>query len=112
MRIVIQGSATPQQVGKAVQEILENTLNKAEVKGQKYPIHNPVIEFNINVQGEETPMLLVDDERGTMLTIHTGIEKGNLTEYVEPDRQELLNKFDEMVNSVTENEVTDIEIVE
>lgn len=107
MRIVLQGSATPQQVGKAIQEILTNTLEKAEVKGQKYPIHNAVIEFNINVAGEEKPMLLVDDEKGTMLTIHSGIEKGELTEYVEIDRSELLSKFNEMVDNATKEEETE-----
>lgn len=101
MRIVLQGSLTPQQMGKAVQEILENTLEKAEAKGQKYPIHNPVIEFNLNVQGEEKPVLIMDDERNTMLTVHSGIEKGKLTEYVEVDRSELIAKFDEMVDNAT-----------
>ncbi|MDA1509632.1 hypothetical protein PDJ86_22505 [Bacillus cereus group sp. TH36-2LC] len=101
MRIVLQGSCTPSQMGKAVQEILENTLEKAEVKGKKYPVHNAVIEFNVNVAGEEKPVLIVDDERGTMLTIHSGIEKGKLTEYVEPDRTELLEKFNEMVDNAT-----------
>ncbi|MDZ4632249.1 hypothetical protein ORN01_25165 [Bacillus cereus] len=101
MRIVLQGSATPKQVGDAIQEILTNTLEKAEVKGKKYPVHNAVIEFNVNVAGEEKPVLIVDDERGTMLTIHSGIEKGKLTEYVEPDRTELLEKFNEMVDNAT-----------
>lgn len=101
MRIVLQGSATPKQVGDAIQEILTNTLEKAEVKGKKYPVHNAVIEFNINVAGEEKPVLIVDDEKGTMLTIHSGIEKGKLTEYVEPDRKELLEKFNEMVDNAT-----------
>jgi helix-turn-helix protein len=104
MRIVFQGSATGQQIGKAVAEIISNTLEKAEVKGQKYPIHNAVIEFNLNIQGQEKPMLLVDDEKGTMLTIHTGIEKGELTEYVEVDRSELIAKFDEMVANATGEE--------
>lgn len=99
MRIVFQGSATPQQIGKAVEEILNNTLEKAEVKGKKYPIHNAVVEFNINVAGEEKPMLLMDDEKNTMFTVHTGIEKGKLTDYVEVDRQELLDKFNEMVEN-------------
>lgn len=104
MRIVLQGSATPKQVGDAIQEILTNTLEKAEVKGKKYPVHNAVIEFNINVAGEEKPVLIVDDEKGTMLTIHSGIEKGKLTEYVEPDRTELLEKFNEMVDNATPKE--------
>lgn len=97
MRIVLQGSCTPAQLGKAVEEILKNTLEKAEVKGKKYPLHNAVVEFNLNVQGEEKPVLVLDEERGTMLTIHTGIEKGKLTEYVEVDRSELVAKFNEMV---------------
>lgn len=101
MRIVLQGSATPKQVGDAIQEILTNTLEKAEVKGKKYPVHNAVIEFNINIAGEDQPQLLVDDEKGTMLTIHTGIEKGKLVDYVEPDRKELLEKFNEMVDNAT-----------
>jgi hypothetical protein len=101
MRIVFQGSATAQQIGKAIEEILNNTLEKAEAKGQKYPIHNAVVEFNMNVKGQEKPVLLVDDEKGTMLTVHTGIEKGKLTEYVEVDRSELIAKFDEMVDNAT-----------
>ncbi|MDA2738425.1 hypothetical protein PDQ75_25050 [Bacillus cereus group sp. Bc015] len=104
MRIVLQGSCTPSQMGKAVQEILENTLEKAEVKGKKYPIHNAVIEFNLNIAGEDKPMLLMDEERGAMLTIHTGIEKGKFVDYVEPDRKELLDKFYEMVDNATKEE--------
>lgn len=104
MRVVLQGSCTPSQMGKAVQEILENTLEKAEVKGKKYPIHNAVIEFNINIAGEEQPMLLMDSEKGAMLTIHTGIEKGKFTEYVEPNREELLSKFNEMMDNATKEE--------
>lgn len=104
MRIVFQGSATPQQIGKGIAEILSNTLEKAEAKGQKYPIHNAVVEFNLNIQGQEQPVLIVDDEKGTMLTIHTGIEKGELTEYVEVDRSELIAKFDEMVANATGEE--------
>lgn len=104
MRIVLQGSCTPSQMGKAVQEILENTLEKAEAKGKKYPIHNAVVEFNLNVVGEDKPVLVMDDERGAMLTIHTGIEKGKLTEYVEPNREELLSKFNEMMDTAIEKE--------
>lgn len=109
MRIVLQGSCTPSQMGKAVQEILENTLEKAEAKGKKYPIHNAVIEFNLNVVGEDKPVLVMDDERGAMLTIHSGIEKGKLTEYVEPNREELLSKFHEMMDSAIEKEETEEE---
>jgi hypothetical protein len=109
MRIVLQGSATAQQVGKAVQEILTNTLEKAEVKGQKYPIHNAVIEFSLNIQGQEKPMLLMDDERNAMLTVHTGIEKGEFTEYKEVDRQELLDKFNEMMDNATKEETEEDE---
>ncbi|WP_324658887.1 hypothetical protein [Bacillus cereus] len=104
MRLVLQGSATPKQVGDAIQEILANTLEKAEVKGKKYPIHNAVIEFNLNIAGEEQPVLVMDDERGAMLTIHTGIEKGKLIPYVEPDRKELLSKFNEMMDTAIEKE--------
>lgn len=39
MRIIFQGSATPNQIGKAVQTIVQETLEKAEVKGNvKYYI--------------------------------------------------------------------------
>lgn len=106
MRIVLQGMATPSQVGKAIEEILTNTLEKAEVKGKKYPIHNPVIEFNLNIQGEENPMVLLDEDRGGMFTVHSGIEKGKLTEYVEVDRSELISKFEEMV-AEAEKEATE-----
>lgn len=101
MRIVFQGSMTASQMGKAVEEILSNTLEKAEAKGKRYPIHNAVVEFNLNVQGEEKPVLIIDDEKNAMLTIHTGIEKGKLTEYVEIDRSELIAKFDQMVENST-----------
>ena len=106
MRIVLQGMATPSQVGKAIEEILTNTLEKAEVKGKKYPTHNPVIEFNLNIQGEENPMVLLDEDRGGMFTVHSGIEKGKLTEYVEVDRSELISKFEEMV-AEAEKEATE-----
>lgn len=101
MRIVLQGSLTPTQLGKAVKEIVENTLQKAEVKGKKYTLHNPVVEMNLNIKGQETPMLLIDDERNAMLTVHTGIENGKLVDYVETDRTELLAKFDEMMDNAT-----------
>lgn len=101
MRIVLQGSLTADQLGKAVKEIVENTLKKAEVKGTKYVLHNPVVEMNLNIKGQESPMLLIDDERNAMLTVHTGIENGKLVDYVEPDRGELLSKFNEMVENAT-----------
>ncbi|TWM32275.1 hypothetical protein CHCC14819_0471 [Bacillus licheniformis] len=49
-------------------------------------------------------MLLMDEDRGGMFTVHTGIEKGKLTEYVEPDRSELLEKFNRMVDNATKEE--------
>lgn len=101
MRIVIQGSLTPKQLGDTVKEIVENTLQKAEVKGSKQVLHNPVVEMNLNIKGEEAPMLLIDDERNAMLTVHTGIENGKLVDYVEPDRGELLAKFNELVDNTT-----------
>lgn len=101
MRIVLQGSLTPKQLGAAVKEILENTMIKAEAESQKYAIHNPVIEMNLNIKGEEQPMLLVDSEKNSMLTIHTGIKNGELVEYVEVDREELIAKFNEMVDAAT-----------
>jgi len=97
MRIVLQGSCTPKQMAEAVKEIIENTLTKAEVAGKRQVLHNPVIEVNLNIKGEEKPMLLVDDERNTMLTVHSGIKNGELIEYVEPDRTELLEKFNDIV---------------
>lgn len=105
MRIVIQGSLTAKQMGDVVKEIVSNTLEKAEVKGKRAVLHNPVVEFNLNIQGEEQPQLLVDDEKGTMLTIHTGYKDGEMTEYVEVDRSELISKFDEMVANATGEEV-------
>lgn len=101
MRIVFQGSATPAQLGKAVSSILTNTLEKMEVKGKRQPIQNAVVEFNLNLQGYETPQLITVDEGTKILTIHTGIENGELTEYVPVDRQELLDKFNEMVENGT-----------
>jgi hypothetical protein len=114
MRIVFQGSATPAQIGAAISEILTNTLEKAEVSAKRYPLHNAVVEFNLNIAGEEQPMLLMDEERGTMFTVHTGIEKGKLTEYVEVDRSELVAKFDRMVAEATEEkeEVIEAEFTE
>lgn len=97
MRIVLQGSCTPKQMAEAVKEIVENTLTKAEVTGKRQVLHNPVIEVNLNVKGEEKPVLIVDDERNAMLTIHSGIKNGELVDYVEPDRKELLAKFNEIV---------------
>jgi len=117
MRIVFQGAATPQQVGKAVQEILNNTLEKLETKGKRQPIQNAVIEFSLNLQGHEDPQLIVVDEGTKMLTIHTGIENGELTEYVPVDRTELLEKFDRMVEegekeAKKEDDVIDAEFTE
>jgi hypothetical protein len=94
---------TPAQLGKAVQEILENTMTKVEgVKTKRYPIHNAVVEFNLNIQGYDEPQLLMDDEQGNMLSIRTGYKHGQFTEYVEPDRTELLEKWDRMVANTEE----------
>lgn len=109
MRIVLQGNLTPKQLGDAVQKIVENTLEKAEAKGKKYVLHNPVIETNLNVQGQEEPVLIMDDERQTMFTVHSGIEKGELTEYKEVDRSELLEKFHEVTDSILEKAEKDTE---
>lgn len=102
MRIVLQGSMSPKQLGEAVKEIVTNTLEKVEMTGKRQVLHNAVIEFNLNVKGQEAPVLIVDDERNTMLTIHSGIKNGELVEYVEPDRTELLEKFDELVKATEE----------
>ena len=101
MRIVFQGSATPSQIGKAVSSILNNTLEKMEVKGKRQPIQNAVVEFNLNLQGYEDPQLITTDEGTKIFTVHTGIENGELTEYKEVDRQELIDKFNEMVDNGT-----------
>jgi hypothetical protein len=101
MRIVFQGSATPAQLGKAISEILSNTLEKVEVKGKRQPLQNAVVEFNLNLQGYETPQLITVEDGTKILTIHTGIENGELTEYKEVDRKELLDKFNEMVENGT-----------
>lgn len=113
MRIVLQGSMTPKQLGEAVKTILEDTLSKAEVKGKKKVVHNAVVEFTLNVQGYEEPVLITDDETGVMLTVHQGIENGELTEYVPPNREELVAKFDQMVEQAQQEEtVTDSEVVQ
>ena len=101
MRIIFQGSATPSQIGKAVSSILNNTLEKMEVKGKRQPIQNAVVEFNLNLQGYEDPQLITTDEGTKIFTVHTGIENGELTEYKEVDRKELLDKFNEMVENGT-----------
>lgn len=99
MRIVFQGDLSPNQLATAIKEIIENTLGKVEAEGQRKVLHNPVFETNLNVKGIDSPQLLIEDEKETMLTIHTGIENGKLIEYVEVDRSELLEKF----NRVTDN---------
>lgn len=99
MRIVVQGSLTATQLGEVVKEIVANTLEKAEAKGKRAVVHNPVVELNLNIKGEEKPMLLVDDEKGTMLTIHTGYAKGEMIDYVEVDRTELVEKFNELIEA-------------
>ncbi|MGN4692248.1 hypothetical protein [Bacillus cereus group sp. BfR-BA-01313] len=112
MRIIFQGSASPLQIGKAVQQIVQETLEKAEVKGKRQVLHNVVIEANLNIQGFEEPQLLVNEEAGTMLTIQTGIKNGELTEYVEVDRQELVDKFNRMVADETAEASSDENIHE
>jgi hypothetical protein len=99
VRIVFQGDLSPKQLGEAIKEIIENTLGKVDAEGKRKMLHNPVFETNLNIKGVEAPQLLIEDEKETMLTIHTGIENGELTEYVEVDRSELLEKF----NRVTDN---------
>lgn len=94
-------------MGDAVKQIVQNTFEKAEVKGKRQALHNPVIEFNLNIQGSEQPQLLVDDEKNTMLTIHTGIKDGELVEYIEVDRSELVAKFNELVDNATSETVSE-----
>ncbi|MGG0487223.1 hypothetical protein ABEY65_28135 [Priestia aryabhattai] len=120
MRIVTQGSMTATQLGKVINEILSNTLGKLEAKGKRQPIHNAVVEFTLNLQGYDEPQLIVVDEGSAMLTIHTGVKNGELVEYVPVDRQELLDKFDRMVEEETkqaeapkkEDDVIDAEFTE
>jgi helix-turn-helix protein len=105
MRIVTQGSMTANQLGKVIAEILNDTLEKAEVKGKRQPIHNAVVEFNLNLQGYDEPQLITVEDGTKMFTVHTGVKNGELTEYVPVDRQELVDKFNEMVdNGVKEME--------
>lgn len=105
MRIVFQGDMTPNQLASAMKEIIENTLVKAEVDGKQKVLHNPVVETNLNLKGIEQPQLLIDTEKEGMLTIHTGYKNGEFTEYVEPDRKELVEKF----NRVTDNMIDKID---
>lgn len=97
MRIVLQGAMTPKQMGEFVKTIVEDTLTKAEAEGKRKVIQNPVIEFTMNVKGTEEPVLIVDEEIGQMLTVHQGVDGGELVEYVAPDREELVEKFDRML---------------
>lgn len=99
MRIVLQGSMTPKQMGDAVKTIIEDTLVKAQAEGKKKVIQNPVIEFTMNVQDSPEPVLIVDDETNQMLTVHQGFKNGELVEYVPPNREELVEKFDRMVEN-------------
>lgn len=113
MRIVLQGNMTPKQLGEAVKEIVENTLAKAEAEGKKYVLNNTVVETNLNIKGSPEPMLLIDDEKKSMFAVHSGIEKGELTPYVEPDRKELVDKFNRMVDDgIAELEALETEQVE
>lgn len=112
MRIVLQGSMTPKQMGEAVKTIVEDTLTKAEAKGKKKVLQNAVVEFTLNVQDADQPVLIVDDETGTMLTVHQGIENGELTEYVPPNREELIEKFDQMLAEAQEELKPDSEVIQ
>ena len=113
MRLVLQGSMTPEELAKAVNEIVQDTFKKAEVKGQVQYIHNPVVEMNLKIEGHEEPQLLVDDEKNAMLTVHQGVKDGELIEYVEVDRTELVAKFNELMdNEIEAIENNDPELVE
>jgi hypothetical protein len=113
MRILFQGSMTPAQLGKAVQDILENTLAKVEgVESKRYPLHNAVVEFNLNLKGYEEPQLLMDEDKGQMLNIRTGFHKGEFTEYIEVDKQELVDKFNRMVADGEQHEQLELELEE
>lgn len=102
MRIVLQGSVTPKQLGEAVKTIIEDTLEKAEAKGKKKVIHNAVVEFTLNLDGFDAPILILDEESSSMLAVYHGVENGKLIEYVEPNREELVAKFDEMLAEAEE----------
>jgi hypothetical protein len=112
MRIIFQGDMTPSQLGKAVKEILDTTLSKIEdVKGKRKPLHNAVVEFTLNLQGIEEPQLLIDEDKGgVMYQVRTGIKDGEFVEYVEVDRQELVDKFNRMANMVTDETEKDPEV--
>jgi len=113
MRLVLQGTMTPEELAKVVNEIVQDTLKKAEVEGQKQYIHNPVVELNLMIEGHEQPQLLVDDEKNAMLTVHQGVKDGELTEYVEVDRSELVAKFNELMdNEIEAIENSDPELIE
>lgn len=100
MRIIFQGSMTPKQLAKAVQTIIEDTLKKAEVKGKRQVLHNPVIETNLNIQGFEDAQLLIDSEKDAMLQFKTGILNGEFVEYEEVDRTELIDKFNRVTDGL------------
>ncbi|GAK00872.1 hypothetical protein [Geomicrobium sp. JCM 19055] len=98
MRIVFQGSLHPEELGQAVEEIIAETL--AEVEGTElHPqmLHNPTVETNLNVVGFEKPVLVTQDDENLMFTVHTGFKDGEFTEYVAPDKEELLKDFHEAV---------------
>lgn len=97
MRIVLQGAMSPAELAKAVAYIVADTLEKANAEGKVQVMQNPVIEFTLNVEGSEEPVLIVDSETNQMLTVHQGFELGRLVEYVAPDREELVEKFDRML---------------
>ncbi|MGF9741625.1 hypothetical protein ABEX38_30105 [Priestia megaterium] len=113
MRLVLQGTMTPEELAKAVNEIVQDTFKKAEVEGQVQYIHNPVVEMNLKIEGHEEPQLLVDDEKNAMLTVHQGVKDGELVEYVEVDRSELVAKFNELMdNEIEAIENKDPELLE
>lgn len=112
MRIIFQGDMTPAQLGKAVKEIIETTLGKMEdTKPKRKMLHNPVVEVNLNLQGVDEPQLLIDEDKGqVMYQVRTGYKDGEFVEYVEVDRQELVDKFNRMVADVTGEEEKDPEV--
>jgi len=113
MRLVLQGTMSAEELAKVVNEIVQDTLKKAEVEGQEKYIHNPVVELNLMIKDIEQPQLLVDDEKNAMLTVHQGVKDGELTEYVEVDRSELVAKFNELMdNEIEAIENNDPELVE
>ena len=72
-----------------------------------------MVELNLMIEGHEQPQLLVDDEKNAMLTVHQGVKDGELTEYVEVDRSELVAKSNELMdNEIEAIENSDPELIE